>query len=666
MSALPAALAQLLRDCLPPGRVVGLVRRVLDDRGEVAALSVSGRGDVVAAAVQALADVPLADVLAALRVAAPDALARIDAVAEGLLPVEGRLGRVLPRCPSLLCFVGRAELVDRLLGLAPLTSGGHMHLYGAPGSGRTAVAAQVARLLADRVPVVGWVDGRCEEGVPQGLSALASDLGLTRATAEVTWTRLSEWLGRNADWAIIVDDFSGAGAAGVVVNAVADRRGRVLTVGLEPSPSADLNVALPDLSDGALKSVSDRWSRRRAPAAELIQGVGATDGVAGISVVAAAWATGALQSSTVADAVAALSPEAAGLLAVLGTLAPAPVPVEIYTGPLGRSPPADLPLSIEVMVRSPRAARESARSLVRRAWAHWVGDRLVVSSLGARQPRPSWAPAVSAALVLDALMRDAVDLPELLPHATRLSDEPSVPPPLRRALSHHVGRGLLREGEAETAVSWLQKAVAAAEGDPELPVGTMASLFNDLGVAWRRRGRLDDARTVLEESLQLDLDAPVVDELAVASTRANLGHVLRELGELDDAQQQYMSSLQLRRENLGAFHPDCAAVAVQLGVVAKARGRVDDARLAWSEALASLGRRPSARRDVLASLLRHLARLDAEQGAVDRAIEKAERAHTLLVAEHRDPEHPEVAALRAELVGYDLALEALHKDRRLQ
>jgi len=142
--------------------------------------------------------------------------------------------------------------------------------------------------------------------------------------------------------------------------------------------------------------------------------------------------------------------------------------------------------------------------------------------------------------------------------------------------------------------------------------------------------------------------------------------VLRELGELDDAQQQYMSSLQLRRENLGAFHPDCAAVAVQLGVVAKARGRVDDARLAWSEALASLGRRPSARRDVLASLLRHLARLDAEQGAVDRAIEKAERAHTLLVAEHRDPEHPEVAALRAELVGYDLALEALHKDRRLQ
>jgi len=660
MSSSQSMLAQLLRDCLPPGRALGLARRVLEDRGEVAELS--GVADPADAAARALSEVPLPEVFAALREAAPHALSRIDAVAERVLALDARLGRLLPVCPTLLCFVGREDVVGALVDHPVLVHGGHLHLSGVAGSGRTAVAGQVARRVAERVPVVAWIDGRCESGARQGLLDFAAGLGLPEQAAETTLGALLGWLRENGDWAVVIDDYNGSDPRlSQVVDASGHAGGRVLTVGLADDASAQANVVLPELPAGTLAAVSQRWSRRRAPADAVVDGAGRTHGVAGVAVVSAAWAGCALVAPTVSAAHAVLSPEAAGLLAILGTLAPAPVPAELYTWPLGRPPPADFPLSVEVLVRSPRAAREAARSLVRRAWAHWLGDRLCITSLGARQIRPSWSPAVTAALVLDALLRGDVPLRRLVSHAAWMADDPAVPPPLRRALASHVGRGLLEAGEATEAVDWLQRALAAAEGDPDLPDGALPGLLNDLGVAWRRCGRLEEAKQVLQEALRRDIDAPVPDELAIASTRANLGHVLRELGELGAAQQMYMGALQLRRENLGASHHACAAVAVQLGVVAVARGARADARLAWSEALAALGRRPSASRGLRATVLCHLARLDAEEGRLDRAIERAERAHGLLVAEHGDPEHPEVAAVRDALVGYDHALEDAQK-----
>ena len=656
MSSSDSVIATLLRDCLPPGRALGLARRLCEEHDLEAELS--PRGDVIETAARALSDVPLPAVFEALREAAPAFLARIDSVAERVVPLEARLGRVLPTCPSLLCFVGRAELVDELVGHPLMRRGGHLHLHAPPSSGRTTTAGQVARLLAERVPVVAWVDGRCELGAERALLDLAAALGLPRDVPEPTLARLSEWLHANHDWAMVIDDDDETAAVlGPVKSAVAAGRGRLLTVGRQARPEASANIALAALSTQQRSLLVQRWSRRRAPEDA---GTDVARSLGELAVVSAGWAVAALPTSTVAAARATLSTEAMGLLTILGSLAPAPVPTAIYTWPVGRPPPVDLPSGLDALLRSPRTARETAGRLVRGAWAYLLGDRLCVTSLGARQPRPDWGPAVAAALVLDALLRGEGAVSQLLPHVAWMADSPAVAPSVRRALANHMGRALLGSGEARAAVGWLQRAVAAAEGDPELPASAMPGLLNDLGVAWRRAGQLQDALSVMQEALRRDLAVAHPDALAVAATRTNLGHVLREMGELDAAAEMYTAALQLRQEQLGALHPDCAVVTIQLGVLALQQGARDEARRYWSDALVALGR-GAAYRERVAAVLRHLARLDAEDGDLERAIERAERAHGLLVAEYDDPEHAEVAAVRAELVAFDDALEQAQK-----
>ena len=105
-------------------------------------------------------------------------------------------------------------------------------------------------------------------------------------------------------------------------------------------------------------------------------------------------------------------------------------------------------------------------------------------------------------------------------------------------------------------------------------------------------------------------------------------------------------------------------VGVQLGVVTLALGEREEARRVWTESLLAFGRRRT-HRLALATVLRKLAGLDAEDGELESAIQKAERAHGLLVAEHGDPTHVEVGAVRDELVAYDQALDdARRADRR--
>ncbi len=628
----PSVVVLLDRLVAPEARWLFL-RRTLDAHDLPADVprSAASRPDWAAA----LAAVPSGALFQYLRERFPEELVRIDVEAACLLPVSERLGRVAPVAPADLCLVGRTELVDAVLVHPEWLGGTHLHLHGPRLSGRSLVAAQVARHAADRFPVVAWLDGRSAAGVQAGLDQLFADLGGPTLPVADRARSLNVWLRSVADWLVVVDD-----APDVLPRALLGGAGRLLTTGIGPRADARVNVALPNLDAPARATVAKRWSRGRCPDLPAEWPVGS------VAVVAAAFGTGTTPEPTVQGAWRALSEDARALDGLLRAFAPAPVPFPLLVWPPDVSPPDRVPQNLRPLFRSTRVLRAAAADLVRGACAQWVGEGLRRGSGLGEDILDTRASAMAAELVIHALQ--TVDrLPALWrPHVSGLSDDPRVPAHLRRALATRAGRLALQQADPQAAVEWFQRALAAVEGDPGMDPRNVASLLNDLGVAWRRAGRLDDAASVFRDALSRDTQLGGADPLSTASTQTNLGHVLREQGHMREARDLYLRAHSVREELQGTDHRDTAAVAIQLGVTHRALGALDEARRAWTHAVHGLSRLRPTDRILLAAALQHLAELEADAGRVADAVKLAERAHGLLMVEYDDIDHPEVVRLR--------------------
>ncbi len=642
-------MALLLNTLVQPEARWRFLRHVLQDateRGATARLSGQERHWV-----EGLAAVPTAELLQHLRAHAPAELASIDAVASRLIPVAERLGRVAPDAPVHLCLVGRSALLDDLVQHPAFEAGGHVHLHGPRASGRSLVAAQMARQAVDVVPVVAWLDGRTRAGLSAGLNRLAGALGLPTVPRTQRSAQMTSWLVSQPDWCVVVDD-----APASMPPCLHSPIGRLLTVGVAPRPDADANIRLPELDSDARAEVVRRWSRGRAPQLPDTLPLGE------LVIVAAAYARGATGITAVAGAVESLSSEARMLAALLQAFAAAPVPFAMLGWPDHVPIPDHVPAPLRPLLRSERICRDAASMLVRAGWAHWAGDALRSRAVDAADEHLAAAPDLAARLVVHALQSSEIVPEHWWPHARWLSDDPAVPPNIRRAIAARAGRKALEAHDPSWAVGWFQGALAAFDGDPAHGGESGASLLNDLGVAWRRSGRLEEAAAVFRDALALDEDREGANVLAVASTRMNLAHILRDQGNMAGAHSLYQSVAAVRRAQLGETDPETAAAFIQLGVTAQATGDLPAARQAWDDAIRGLSRTRPVPRVLLASALQLQARLEAGFDRLEAAQRLAQRAYTLLMAEHDDIDHPAVVRVR-DLVGLlDLHLESRQSD----
>ncbi|MBO87276.1 MAG: hypothetical protein CL927_18160 [Deltaproteobacteria bacterium] len=624
------------------------LRRVLQDAGErQTPKRLTGAEPSWASA---LSDVPVPELLAQLRAHAPQELAAIDALAVGLLPASERLGRVAPVAPAHLCLVGRAEMLDSLLAHPAYRSGGHLHLYGPRGAGRSLVASQLARQAADRVPVVVWLDGRTRDGLAAGLHQLARDLGFPVGAAQQRSRQLEAWFGGRGEWYVVIDD-----APEVLPTCLQSKKGQLVTIGTAPRPEAHVNVVLPPLAAAARSEAVRRWSRGRAQpqSSELSLAVTVR--------IAAASARSPSPVSTLAAAIAALSKEAQSMASLLRCFSAAPLPFSLLRWPNSVPAPAPLDEAFQSLLQSERICRAAVSELVRAGWAHWSDDLLVFGEWPAGDAELAVPHHLAALLVVHAL-HASEELPlSWIPHVRKLSNDPTVPSHIRRAIAARAGRLALSTSDPHFAVEWFQGALAALDDSTEARAAS-SGLLNDLGVAWRRSGRLDEAAAVFRDALALDEASADADPLPAASTRTNLAHILREQGNMNAAHDLYRAAHAARRRLLGDAHVQTGAVAIQLGVTAQALGDHSGARAAWTDAIQGLCRCRPMPRLLLAKVLQMMARLSMREGLPAEALPLAQRAYTLLMSEHDDMDHPSVSVVRDLVSGIDRQLDARSAD----
>ncbi len=535
-----------------------------------------------------------------LRRSFPSATVEWDHIAEHVLPMESRLGRVQPVVPSLRRVVGREAILAEVLGSDVVLHGGQLHVWSEPSAGTTTLAVQIARMATDFVPVVVWLDGATAEALTAGGLAFAAQLGLPQAPRAVLLDWLGVWLQRNQDWMVVVDD-----APEILPAWLPTAQGRLVTTGRSPRPGASLNLYIAPWWD----NLPHRKSQ-----------------------------------SSDADV---MSEEAQALLTFVASLAPAPIPSWVFSRSLGFASAADAPHAFEEILRSPRAARDAARELVQRGFCRWIGTSLrrTSSAQSHRRTENPWVARVFLeALAFSLSPRSIWDA---CAHASLLLNDDSVEVSLRFRIAQRMGRWLLSENEAEEAVAWFVRCISLGWEGP-----SVADSLNDLGVARRKLGRTQEAIDAFERALTVE-GCPDYD---VAATRFNLGHALRDAGRLQDALSCYESVYQTRLDLVGPAHVDTLAVHIQRGAIWFQLGDVRQARAALTECVAGLARVRPLPRSLLASAQKHLAQVLARDGELDAAIRLVEHCVSLLVTEHDDRTHPEVMAARAQLDSLELAV----------
>jgi tetratricopeptide (TPR) repeat protein len=482
------------------------------------------RAPRVAAA--ALAQVGPRALLQALRAAAPEAVVDLDRAAAELLPADARLGRLGPELVAPRVVEGRADAAEAALG-ALEAEGARACLVGPPGVGRRVLAAQIARLAVDRVPVVWWVEPAGPLGWDRALRRLIAALGGPVEPRAAARARAARWLAEVDGWLLIAP----GGAAGLPE--LPGGRGRVLLTSEAPVAGYQ-SITVSMLTDHAAEAAVRRLAGRPAPGAapRLPRALARWGGA-----LREGWLGPGDAAPDPLDLAALLRrapPPVQALAALLAAAAPAPLPLELLDG---RIAPEALPEPLRLLARSPLERRDAARALgvvgLVDLTPHGPLPRLPAD--GAQAP-------VLAALLQAALLDGEVPLDLLLPHLLRCCDDPAMPAPLRRWLATEAGRRLDADGDPEGAVDWAQRALGAADGDPEVE----ARLLNDLALAWRHAGRPALGRRALEQALELDRpDRPLLPETR-AGAWLHLGHLRADLGELEAALEAYEIARGLR------------------------------------------------------------------------------------------------------------------------
>ncbi|MGR7023053.1 tetratricopeptide repeat protein [Geodermatophilus sp. URMC 62] len=113
----------------------------------------------------------------------------------------------------------------------------------------------------------------------------------------------------------------------------------------------------------------------------------------------------------------------------------------------------------------------------------------------------------------------------------------------------------------------------------------VASTLTNLGNAWNELGRAAKARELFERALGIQERAFGPDHPEVASTLGNLGNAWRELGQAAKAREFFERALDIEERAFGPDHPEVARTFVNLGIAWSELGEAAQARELYEQAL---------------------------------------------------------------------------------
>lgn len=521
-------------------------------------------------------------------------------------------------------FTGRSSALNDIAGA--LGEVGAAALLGADGMGKSAMAAEYARVNAGEYDFIFWVRSWNGTVLTLDFASLAGPLGIPHQEDSDLLDlgdAVRAWMEVNDRWLLIFDDApspsaleahlpqSGSGGGDVIITS--SRSGSwvgTTAAAIEVGP-----LEPPEAAAFLMRRTGQEASAASMKLAELLEGFPLALEVAsgyilwtGISLSryvdlckrrlgGISGKTGPGYPETLAavldismEQVRAVSVEGSEILSLSAFLAAEDLPFDLLVeaGCL-------LPESV-----GPGLSALERRGLLRTAGGppsvHPLIQAYAFASLDV-QERTAWAEETVRAVggAFSPRMEDLSRWPEcgrLLPHALAStgkledlgggSEEASL-------LLNQAGLYLQRRGDLAGARSVLERLVSVDERfyGPSHP--EVATDLNNLGSVLRVLGDLPGAMAHFERSIAIEEAQGEPDQLKIAIRANNLGTVLRSLGDLPGALAQYERALSIDMDAYGPNHFKTAIRINNLGEVLREMGDLGGAREAFKLALRVFG-----------------------------------------------------------------------------
>jgi tetratricopeptide (TPR) repeat protein len=184
-------------------------------------------------------------------------------------------------------------------------------------------------------------------------------------------------------------------------------------------------------------------------------------------------------------------------------------------------------------------------------------------------------------------------------------------------------------GQTDEAITWYQKAIAAASEIPDLPHEKLGTLLNNVALAFRKVGQGRAAEPYYWQALQLYESQLGPEHPDVAAVLNNLGVFYTNEKRFTEAEKTHLRALAIREKSFTGNHPDIAQSKCNLAVVYHSRGDYERASELYRASLAEWEAaidKPPADYEIVASnyadLLRSLGQARKAQALQARARKK--------------------------------------------
>lgn len=513
-------------------------------------------------------------------------------------------------------YAGRSSALNDIRGA--LGGGGAAVLIGADGMGKSAMAAEYARVKAAEYDFIFWVRSWNRTVLTLDFASLAAPLGIPHQEDSDLLDlgdAVRAWMEVNGRWLLIFDDAPSPSALEAHLPQSASRGGDVIITSSRSGSWAGTNAAAievgplepPEAAAFLMRRTGQEDAAASIKLAELLEGFPLSLEVAagyilwtGISLSRyvdlckrrlrdISGKTGPGYPETLAavldismEQVRAVSVEGSEILSLSAFLAPEDLPFDLLLE-AGSLLPESVGLGLAALERRGLLRRDASRVSV-----HPLIQAFAYASLGV-QERTAWAQEIVRAVggAFSPRMEDLSRWPEcgrLIPHALAStgkledlgggSEEASL-------LLNQAGLYLQRRGDLAGARSVLERLVSVDERfyGPSHP--EVATDLNNLGSVLRSLGDLPGAMAHFERSIAIEEAQGEPDQLKIAIRANNLGTVLRSLGDLPGALAQYERALSIDMDAYGPNHFKTAIRINNLGEVLREMGDLDGARDAF-------------------------------------------------------------------------------------
>ena len=513
--------------------------------------------------------------------------------------------------PRNAAFTGRDRMIvnvrEGLLGGSRVLV---QALHGMGGVGKTQLAIEYAHRFAGEYELVWWISSEQPELIGEQLAGLAVAAGLvSKETGVAAGVEAVQAHLRSRDRVLLIFDnaekredihpwLPGGPAHVLVTSRNPIWSGVARTVGVDVFARAEstalIRANLPHLTDDdvdrlaealgdlplAIAQAADLLAETAMPIQAYLTMLAehAADLFTSDQVPAGYPQPLAAAVTVAADRLAADDPAARQLLTLCAYLAPEPIPLDLFTGPL--------PTELATVAGSPLALARTAGRLTRYGLARATPDGLqlhrltqailrdtdtgphrdvVEQLLIATRPDNGTNPALWP--------RWSVLLPHILACDPATTDNTDL-----RWLTFDAGWHLLARGDARTALPLAEQLHTAwhRRHGPDDPTTIVASDL--LAYAHRELGHYQQARKLNEDTLTRSRRLYGDDHRDTLASANNLAIDLRALGEYQQARQLNEDTLARRRRLLGDDHPDTFNSAHSLAINLSALGEHQQAR----------------------------------------------------------------------------------------